>query len=100
MKVFSKMQQKTDILHETYCVPDIIKSTAQKCKIDPVQIRQWKKKLSSLNLESEDPTLTFNSRNTRAKKTFHIRKPDIDTEHYNAYCSIYDALQLSGQFVL
>lgn len=43
MKVFSKMQQKTDILHETYCVPGIIKSTAQKYKIDPVQIRQWKK---------------------------------------------------------
>ena len=38
------VQQKIDILHEAYCVPDAIKSTAQKYNIDPVQIRQSKKK--------------------------------------------------------
>ena len=65
MKVFLTLQQKIDTLHEAYCVAGAIRSTAHKYNIDPVQIRQWKiRKISSLNLESEDPTQSIISRSS------------------------------------
>ena len=80
-------------------MPNAFKSTAWKYNVDPVQIRQLKKKISSLNLERGDPKLTLISRNSRAKKTFHNRKPCFKAEHYNTLHSIYDALQFSSHFV-
>ena len=70
MKVFLTLQEKFDILHEAYCVPDAIKSTAQKYNIDPVQTRQYQQSISSLNLESGNQMLAMISRNGQAKKTF------------------------------
>ena len=51
-KFKKNLQQKIDILNESYCVQGTIKSTACKYNIDPIQIRHWKKKLSCLNLDS------------------------------------------------
>ena len=99
MKFFLTLQQKIDILHEAYREPGTIKSTARKYNIDPVQIRRWKKKLSSLNLDSGVPKLTMISSKGRAKKTFHNGKTRMDAEYYDAIHSTFDAIRLSGRFV-
>ena len=39
MKVFLSLQQKLDILCEAYCAPGVIRSTAHKYNVDPLQIR-------------------------------------------------------------
>ena len=53
MKVFLSLQQKLDILHEAYRAPGIIRSTACKYNVDPVQIRRWKKNLAGMDGDAE-----------------------------------------------
>jgi hypothetical protein len=50
---FLPLQQKLDILHEAYCEPGIIISTACKYNVDLVQKQQWKKNLAGMDGDIE-----------------------------------------------
>ena len=59
MKFFLSLQQKLDIVHEAYLVPNAIKRTAHKYNVDPNQIRRWKNALTRLDEEDDQHQLAI-----------------------------------------
>ena len=70
MKVFLSLQQKLDILHEAYCAPGVIRSTARKYNVDLVQIQQWKKYLARMDGDAESSEVLYISSKGWAKRLF------------------------------
>ena len=92
MKVFLPLQQKLDILHEAYHAPGVIKSTAHKYNVDPVQIQQWKKNLAGMDGDVDSSEVLYISSKGWAKKTIHNVKSHVDAKHYGAICLMFDTL--------
>jgi hypothetical protein len=70
MIVFLSIQQKLDILHEDHRAPGIIRSTAHKYNVDPVQMQQWKKNLAGMDGDVESSELLYISSKGQAKRHF------------------------------
>ena len=99
MKMFLSLQQKLDILHKAFCAPGVIRSTARKYNVDPVQIRQWKKNLSGMDGDVESSDVLCISSKGRAKKTLHNGNSRVDAEHYGAIHLMFDTLRAPGHNV-
>ena len=99
IKVFLSLQQKLDILHEAYCAPGAIRSTACKYNVDPVQIQQWKKNLAGMDGHVESSEVLYISSKGQAKKTLHNGKSHVDAEHFGAICLMFDTLRAPGRIV-
>ena len=97
MKVFLSLQQKLDILHEAYHAPGVIKSTAHKYNVDPVQIQQWKKNLAGMDGDVDSSEVLYISSKGWAKKTIHNVKSHVDAKHYGAICLMFDTLSTRTQ---
>ena len=99
MKVFLSLHQKLDILHEAYCAPGVIESTACKYNVDQVQIQQWKKNLAGMDGDVESSEVLSISSKGQAKKSLHNGKSCVDAEDYGASCLMFDTLRAPGHIV-
>ena len=60
------------ILHEAYCAPGVIRSTACKYNVGLVQIQHWKKKLAGMDGDVESLEVLYISSKGQAKILFTI----------------------------
>jgi hypothetical protein len=72
MKVFLSLQQELDILCEAYCAPGVIRSTARKYNVDPVQIQQSKNSLAGMDGDIESSEVLYISSKGQAKRLFTL----------------------------
>jgi hypothetical protein len=77
----------------------VIRSTACKYIVGPVQIQQWKKKLAGIEGDVESSEVLYISSKGQAKKTLHNGKSHVDAEHYGAICLMFDTLRAPGHIV-
>ena len=100
MNIFLSLQQKLDILHDTYLVPHAIESTACKYYVDPNQICRWKASLTGLeDEEGQHQLVLLTSFKGQAKKTLCSGKVHIGTAQYGAIWLMFDTLHNADQHV-
>ena len=99
MNVFLSLQQKLDILYEAYCAPGVIRSTAHKYNVDPVQIQQLKTNLAGMGGDAESSEVLYISSKGWSKMTLHNGKNRVDAEHYGAIHLMFDTFRAPGYIV-